>query len=116
MVTAPVWSPRASKRTQFGESIRSSSVSSMATIRSSAGMSSMSALRSVVLPLPVPPLTRMLRRVWRVRSAACADVFGERALFDQLRRRKGSRAEAPDGDRHVRTGRRDTDRHARPVP
>ena len=45
-----------------------------------------------------------------------ADVFGERALLDQLRRRKGSRAEAPDGDRHVRTGRRDTDRHARPVP
>ena len=70
MVTAQVWSPRASKRTQFGESICSSSVSSIATIRSSVGMSSVSALRSVVLPLPVPPLNRILRRVWRVRSAA----------------------------------------------
>ena len=46
----------------------------------------MSALSNVVLPLPVPPLTRILRRVWRVRSAASADVFGERALLDQLRR------------------------------
>ena len=41
---------RASKRTQFGESIRSSKVSSIATIRSSVGMSSMSALRSVPGP------------------------------------------------------------------
>ena len=30
----------------------------------------MSAFRSVVLPLPVPPLTRIFRRVCKVRSAA----------------------------------------------
>ena len=75
-MTAPSWSPRASKRTQFGESIRSSKVSSMATIRSSSGMSAMSALRSVVLPLPVPPLTRMLRRVCNVFSAAARMFSG----------------------------------------
>ncbi len=45
----------------------------------------MRALSSVVLPLPVPPLTRMLRRACKVCSAAFeADVFGERALFDKL--------------------------------
>ena len=31
----------------------------------------MSALRSVVLPLPVPPLTRIFRRVCNIRSAPC---------------------------------------------
>ena len=62
--------PRASNRTQFGLSMRSSSVSSMATIRSSSGRSSMKALSSVVLPLPVPPLTRMFRRVCNIRSAS----------------------------------------------
>ena len=36
----------------------------------------MSALSSVVLPLPVPPLTRILRRVWRVRSAASRTCSG----------------------------------------
>ena len=52
----PLRHPRASNRTQCGRSMRSSKVSSMATIRSSSGSRSMSALRSVVLPLPVPPL------------------------------------------------------------
>ena len=42
----------------------------MATIRSSSGRSSMRALSSVVLPLPVPPLTRMFRRVCKTRSAS----------------------------------------------
>ena len=47
-------------------------VSSMATIRSSSGSNSMSALSSVVFPDPVPPETRMLRRVCNTRSAfAC---------------------------------------------
>ena len=44
-----------------------------------------------------------------------ADVLGERAVCDQLRRREGSCAEPPHGDRHVRAGRRDADRHARAV-
>ena len=44
-----------------------------------------------------------------------ADVFRQRALGDQLRRRERAFAEPPDGDRHVRAGRRDTDRHARAV-
>ena len=48
----------------------------MATIRSSSGMSAMSALSSVVLPLPAPPLTRMLRRVCNVFSAAARMCSG----------------------------------------
>ena len=46
----------------------------------------MRAFRSVVFPLPVPPLTRMFRRVCNVFSAAARMCSGERALFDQLRR------------------------------
>ena len=41
----------------------------MATIRWSSGMRAMSALSSVVLPLAVPPLTRILRRVCNTRSS-----------------------------------------------
>ena len=40
---------------------------------------------------------------------------GQRALCDQLRRRKGSVAKAPDGDGDGRAGRRDADGHARAV-
>ena len=43
------------------------------------------------------------------------DVRGQGALCDQLRRRKGSCAEAPHGDGQVRAGRGHTDGHARPV-
>ena len=43
------------------------------------------------------------------------DVRGQRAMCDQLRRRKGSCAEGPHGDGHVRAGRGHTDGHARPV-
>ena len=50
--------------------MRSSKVSSMATIRSSSGRSSMRALSNVVLPDPVPPETRMLRRDRNTRSRA----------------------------------------------
>ena len=69
-MSAPCCNRRASNRTQFGESMRSSKVSSMATIRSSSGMRAMSALSSVVLPLAVPPLTRILRLVCNTRSAS----------------------------------------------
>ena len=40
----------------------SSAASSMVTIRSSSGMKLEMTLRVVVLPTPVPPLTRMLSR------------------------------------------------------
>ena len=70
ILTAPCGKPRASNRSQFGASIRSSRVSSMAAIRSSLGSSSMRAFRSVVLPLPVPPLTRMFQQVYNTRSAS----------------------------------------------
>ena len=73
----------------------------MATIRSSAGSSSMRALSNVVLPLPVPPLTRIFRRVCNTRSASSPDVLGEGALFDQLRGRKRSLPKPPHGDGHV---------------
>ena len=36
----------------------------------------MRALRSVVLPLPVPPLTRIFRRVCNTRSASCRTCAG----------------------------------------
>ena len=55
---------------RFGELMRSSKVSSMATIRWSSGTRAMSTLSSVVLPLAVPPLTRILRRVCNTRSAS----------------------------------------------
>ena len=42
------------------------------------------------------------------------DVRGQRAMCDQLRRRKGSCAEAPHGDGQVRGWRGHTDGHARP--
>ena len=69
-MSAPCCNPRASNRTQFGESMGSSKVSSMATIRSSSRMRAMSALSSVVYALTVPPLTRILRRVCNTRSAS----------------------------------------------
>ena len=43
------------------------------------------------------------------------DVRGQRAMCDQLRRRKGSCAEGPHGDGHVRAGGGHTDGLARPV-
>ena len=65
----------ASNRTQFEWSMRSSSVSSIATMRSSTGSSSMRALSKVVLPDPVPPETRMLRRVINILLCRFQDVF-----------------------------------------
>ena len=48
----------------------------MATIRWSSGMRAMSALSSVVLPLAVPPLTRILRLVCNTRSASSGMCAG----------------------------------------
>ena len=53
----------------------------MATIRSSSGKSSMSALRRVVLPDPVPPETRMLRRERNTRSASARTSSGSAPCF-----------------------------------
>ena len=114
-MTAPFCSPRASKRTQFGESMRSSKVSSMATIRSSSGMSAMSALSSVVLPAPGAAAHEDIPAGVQHPLGLVADVRGQRALCDQLRRRKGSVAKPPDGDGDGRAGRRDADGHARAV-
>ena len=75
-MSAPCCNRRASNRTRFGESMRSSKVSSMATIRWSSGMRAMSTLSSVVLPLAVPPLTRILRRVCNTRSASSGMCAG----------------------------------------
>ena len=56
--------------------MRSSRVFSMATMRSSSGSNSMSAFSSVVLPDPVPPKTRMLRREYSTRSASLRTFSG----------------------------------------
>ena len=78
MLTAgtPVCSRRASKRTRFDASSCSSAVSSISTRRSSGGRKAASALSNVVLPVPVPPLIRMLSRASmpRRRMSSCARV------------------------------------------
>ena len=61
----------------------------MATIRSSSGSNSISALRSVVLPEPVPPETRMFLRA---RSAVAGGAEHRPREASPLRRR-GPRAE-----------------------
>ena len=114
-MTAPCCNPRASNRTQFGESMRSSKVSSMVTIRSSSGMRAMSALSSVVLPLPVPPLTRIFRRVCNTRSASSRMCAGSVPCATSCAAEKDRVAKAPHGDGHVRAGRGHTDGHARAV-
>src|SRR6516162_5485847 len=64
MVTAGTsgWARRASNRTRLGASSCSSAVSSMTTSRSSDGRPATRALRSVVFPVPVPPVISMLSR------------------------------------------------------
>ena len=52
----------------------------MATIRSSSGRSSISAFSSVVLPDPVPPETRMLRRDERAVRAARRTASGSEPM------------------------------------
>ena len=46
----------------------------------------MRAFRSVVFPLPVPPAHENVSAGVQRLFGRRADVFGERALFDQLRR------------------------------
>ena len=99
----------ASKRRQFARSIRSSSVSSMATIRSSSGSSSIRAFRSVVLPRAgasgdqdVPP---------RSESVAGDEehLFRQGALADEVLGRERAAPEPADRHRHVGAGRRSAD-------
>ena len=75
----------------------------------------MSALRSVVFPLPVPPLTRIFRRVCNTRSASCRTFAGNAPCSTSCVAEKDRVPTPPDGDRDVRACGRDTDRHARAV-
>ena len=80
MVTSPVpsaLSVRVSRRITCGCWSCSSAASSMVTSRSPAGISRDRAFMNVVLPAPVPPLTRMLSRAFTpIRRAAA--IAGER--------------------------------------
>ena len=79
-------------------------------------MKAESALSSVVLPDPVPPLTRMLRRAPTAAASWSWSSCGERAELDQLLRARAHRREAADRQRRAVDGeRRDHDVHPRPV-
>ena len=75
----------------------------------------MRALSNVVLPDPVPPETRMLRRDRNTRSCFGPHVFGECALLHEIIRRERPLAKAPHGDSNVRTGGRNADGNPRSV-
>ena len=80
----------------------------MATIRSSSGSSSISAFSSVVLPEPVPPETRMLRRD-RSASRPRGTPLGQGPLADEVLGRERAAPEPADRHRHVGAGRRSAD-------
>ena len=63
---------RLSRRTTWSWTSCSSAASSMVTMRSSSGMNDERTLSSVVLPVPVPPVTRMLSRPSTHRLASSA--------------------------------------------
>ena len=63
---------------------RSSVVSSIVTIRSLNGMKLLSTFSIVVLPVPVPPLTRMLRRSITHARRNVAAAVGDAAQVDQV--------------------------------
>ena len=63
---------------------RSSVVSSMVMMRSLKGMKLLSTLSMVVLPVPVPPLTRMLRRSITQARRNIAAAVADAAHLDQV--------------------------------
>ena len=82
---------RLSSRTTCGWRRRSSAASSIVTTRSPAAMKLESALSSVVLPEPVPPLTRMLRRARDRVGEQVAQLGGQRARARPARRGRAAR-------------------------
>ena len=79
-------------------------------------MNAESAFSSVVLPEPVPPLTRMLRRAANRGGELVVELIGERSQLDQLPRARTDRREAAYRQRRaVHRERRDDDVDARAV-
>ena len=105
----------ASNRRQLARSILSSSVSSMATIRSSSGSSSISAFRSVVLPEPVPPGDEDVEAGPERTPGGPKDFFGQRAHAHEIVCRERTSPEPAYGDRDLGTRGRGADRDPRPV-
>ena len=66
----------------FGFSMRSSAVSSITTMRSWSGIDWPRMFKSVVFPVPVPPLIRMVlpRSIWAARNSASGRVSVPRAI------------------------------------
>ena len=94
-VTAPAPSMlagRVSSRTTCSCWSCNSAESSMVTIRSLFGMKFESTFRSVVLPAPVPPDTRMLSRAWTAARSTSARVGGTVPYSIRSAMRRGSAA------------------------
>ena len=101
MVTSPrpsMFGGRYSRRTTCSCRSCSSTASSMVMMRCSPGMNEESTLSSVVLPVPVPPVMRMLSRPWTQaeRSVAISAFRVPRA--DQVFHLKGLPGELADGE------------------
>ena len=107
---------RASSRTTCRWRSRSSAASSIVTIRSSPGIAPDSAFSVVVLPDPVPPLTRIDARAATLTASSSASAAGSVPLRHQLPQREPLAPEAPDRQARPRQRqRRDHHVHARAV-
>ena len=84
----------------------------MATMRSSSGSSSIRAFSSVVLPEPVPPETRMLRREWEGVAGGPEHRLGESPLADEVLGGERTAPEPADRHGHVGARGRSADGHA----
>ena len=76
----------------------SSAASSIVTMRSSSGMKEERTLRKVVLPEPVPPDTKMLRRASHAGLQELEHLGRGRPEADEVGHRVGPRGELADGD------------------
>ena len=107
---------RASRRTTCACCRRSSAASSTVTIRSPSGMNDDSALSVVVLPEPVPPLTRTFSRARTAAREQLAQRRRPRPDRDEVVRREARATEAADREhRPVDRERRDDDVDPRAV-
>ena len=75
----------------------------------------MRALSNVVLPDPVPPETRMLRRDRNTRSASARTFLGSAPCFTRSSAENARLPKAADGDSDLRTGGRNADSNPRSV-